>query len=101
MTNYKNPTRDLAQMISLIQQGLYRTTKVARDGATNLGLDLDGMVAIIVDLPNSGRFYKTMEAEKNPGHWMDVYHTETPAGDEVYLKLMIQNGVLVVSFKEL
>jgi len=32
---------------------------------------------------------------------MDVYHTRTPAGDPVYLKLMIQNGVLIVSFKEL
>jgi hypothetical protein len=38
---------------------------------------------------------------QNPGHWMDVYHTITRAGDPVYLKLMIQNGVLIVSFKEL
>ena len=55
----------------------------------------------MVDLPAKGRFYKTMESISNPGRWMDVYHTRTPAGDQVYLKLMIQNGVLIVSFKEL
>ena len=88
-------------MLALIQQGQYKTTKVARDGATNLGLALDEMIGIVLDLPTTGRFYKTMEAEKNPGHWMDVYHSESPAGDEVYIKLMIQDGVLIVSFKEL
>lgn len=101
MTNYITPTHDLAQMIALIKQGNYKTTKVAREGATQLGLNLDEMIAVVVDLPTAGKFYKTMEADKNPGHWMDVYHTNTPAGADVYLKLMIQNGVLIVSFKEL
>ena len=101
MTSYSKPTYDLARMIALIKQGHFRTTHVARVGAVALGLDLDGLIEVVLDLPARGRFYKTMESIKNPGHWMDVYQTRTPAGDPVYLKLMIQNGVLIVSFKEL
>ncbi|RNF30206.1 hypothetical protein NM04_13840 [Massilia aurea] len=101
MTNYITPTHDLAQMIALIKQDKYKTTKVAREGATQLGLTHDEMIAVVVDLPRVGKFYKTMESDNNPGHWMDVYHTQTQAGADVYLKLMIQNGVLIVSFKEL
>ena len=101
MTSYSKPTYDLARMIALIKQGYFRTTHVARVGAVALGLDLDGLIEVVLDLPARGRFYKTMESIKNPGHWMDVYHTRTPAGDPVYLKLMIQDGVLIVSFKEL
>jgi hypothetical protein len=101
MSNYNNPTHNLAAMLALIQQGHYKTTKVARSGATDLGLTHDQMIDVVLDVPNSGKFYKTMESDMNPGLWMDVYHTKTPAGDEVYLKLMMQNGVLIVSFKEL
>lgn len=101
MTNYNTPTHSLAQVIALVQQGKYRTTTVALKGAAALGVDLDGIIATVLDLPNTGKFYKTMESNQNPGHWMDVYHAQTPTGDEVYLKLMVQNGVLIVSFKEL
>lgn len=101
MTNYITPTHNLAQMIALIKQDKYKTTKGAREGATELGLSLDEMIKVVVNLPTTGKFYKTMEADKNPGYWMDVYHTKTPAGADVYLKLMMQNGVLIVSFKKL
>ena len=32
--------------------------------------------------------------------WQDVYRPSTPAG-EVYVKLMVMDDVLIVSFKEL
>ncbi|KQN67610.1 hypothetical protein ASF04_17635 [Duganella sp. Leaf61] len=96
MTSYSIPTHDLSRMIALIKRGHFRTTHVARVGAVALGL-----IDVVVDLPARGRFYKTMESINNPGHWMDVDHTRTLAGDPVYLKLMIQIGVLIVSFKEL
>lgn len=101
MTNYQNPTHNLAQVIALVKQGRYRITTVALRGAAALGVDLDGVIAAVVDLPNTGKFHKTMESKQNPGHWMDVYRTRIPTGKKVYLKLMIQNGVLIVSFKEL
>lgn len=101
MTDYKNPTHNLEELLALIRQGKYRTTKVAREGATSLDLTLDQMIEVVLNVPNTGTFYKTMESDANPGHWMDVYHTMTPSSIDVYLKLMIQNGVLIVSFKEL
>ena len=33
--------------------------------------------------------------------WQYVYHARTASGDEVYLKLTVVDGVLIVSFKEL
>lgn len=101
MTDYKNPTHNLEELLALIRQGKYRTTKVAREGATSLDLTLDQMIEVVLDVPSTGTFYKTMESDANPGYWMDVYHTVTPSGFDVYLKLMMQNGVLIVSFKEL
>jgi len=101
MTNNITPTHDLAQMIALINQNKYKTTKGAREGATELGLTLDEMIQVVASVPTTGKFYKTMESDKNPGYWMDVYHAKSPAGADVYLKLMMQNGVLIVSFKKL
>jgi motility quorum-sensing regulator/GCU-specific mRNA interferase toxin len=101
MSNYTTPTHNLAQIVALVRAGKVRATRVALEGAAALGLDYDGMLAVIVELPNVGSFYKTMESRQDPGHWMDVYHTVAPAGDDVYLKLMIRDGVLIVSFKEL
>lgn len=101
MAKKTTPTHSLTQIAKLIQEGQYKTTSVARIGAAALGLDIDGLLAIVIDLPQNGSFYKTMESKQDPGHWMDVYHTVTPAGDDVYLKLMIRDGALIESFKEL
>jgi len=68
MTSYSIPTHDLSRMIALIKQGQFRTTHVAHVGAVALGLDLDGLIDVVVNLPAQGQFYKTMESLKNPGH---------------------------------
>lgn len=101
MANYNNPTHNLGTLLALIQQGQLRVTRVALEGAAALGLTYDQMIDVVLDVPNTGIFFKTMESDNNPGHWMDVYHTKTPAGDDVYLKLMVHAGAVVVSFKEL
>jgi len=46
-------------------------------------------------------FYKSMTTHSDHRIWQDVYHTKTASGDEVYLKLTVIDGVLIVSFKEL
>jgi motility quorum-sensing regulator/GCU-specific mRNA interferase toxin len=101
MSNYTTPAHDLAQIVALVRAGKVRATRVALEAAVALGLDYDGMLAVIANLPNAGRFYKTMESRQDPGHWMDVYHTVAPSGESVYLKLIIRDGALIVSFKEL
>jgi motility quorum-sensing regulator/GCU-specific mRNA interferase toxin len=45
-------------------------------------------------------FYKSMTTRADHRVWQDVYRPTTRAG-EVYLKLTVVDGVLIVSFKEL
>lgn len=89
----------LSAVKDLVQAGQVRTTSAARLGATALGLDFDGMIAVILALTNVD-FYKSMTTHENHQVWQDVYRPETPFG-EVYLKLTIIDDVLIVSFKEL
>lgn len=83
----------------LIEAGQVRTTKSAREGAAALGFDFDDMLAVLLALTPSD-FYKSMTTHADHRVWQDVYRPTTSAG-EVYLKLTIVDGVLIVSFKEL
>ena len=78
-----------------------RATASAYNGALELGIDdLSGMCAVILALTPSD-FYKSMTTHADHRIWQDVYHTKTPSGDEVYLKLTVIDDVLIISFKEL
>lgn len=74
----------------MVASGRVRTTLGAREGAVALGLDFDGMLAVVTALTTHA----------NHRVWQDVYRPMTPAG-EVYLKLTVIDDVLIVSFKEL
>lgn len=83
----------------MIESGQVRATKAAREGATALGINYDGMIAVVLAL-TAADFYKSMTAHADHRVWQDVYRPTTAAG-EVYLKLTVIDGVLIVSFKEL
>ena len=93
------PHCKLAVVKALIEAGKVRTTQAARSGATELGLDFSGMLAVVMALAPSD-FYKSMTTHTDHTIWQDVYRPRTPAGD-VYLKLTVIDDVLIVSFKEL
>lgn len=93
------PHCKLAVVKLLVESGQVRTTKAAREGATALGFDFDGMLDVIRSLTMAD-FYKSMTTHDDHRVWQDVYRPTTPAG-EVYLKLTVVEDVLVVSFKEL
>jgi motility quorum-sensing regulator/GCU-specific mRNA interferase toxin len=76
-----------------------RSTVSALAGAAALGFDFDGMVAVVLAL-TARDFYKSMTTHADHRVWQDVYRPTTRAG-EVYLKLTVVDGVLIVSFKEL
>ena len=57
------------------------------------------MIAVVMALTPTD-FYKSMTTHAGHRIWQDVYRPITPAG-EVYLKLTVIDGVLIVSFKEL
>lgn len=84
---------------AFVEAGKVRTTNSARLGATALGLELPDMLAVVMALTPAD-FYKSMTTHADHAVWQDVYRPSTQAGD-VYLKLMVIDDVLIVSFKEL
>ncbi|AWP24956.1 mRNA interferase MqsR [Acidiferrobacter sp. SPIII_3] len=95
----RTPHSSLAVVKTLVEAGMIRTTQTARVGAVALGFDLAGMIAVVMAL-ESGDFYKSMTTHADHKIWQDVYRPHTAAGD-VYLKLIVIDDVLIVSFKEL
>ena len=93
------PHCKLSAIKALVGAGQVRTTRGAREGAVALGLDFDGMLAVVMAL-TSADFHKSMTTHADHRVWQDVYRPVTPVG-EVYLKLTVVDDVLIVSFKEL
>lgn len=93
------PHCKLAVVKALVATGKIRTTFAARKGALELGLDEHGICAVVEALSDRD-FHKSMTTHADRRVWQDVYRPTTPVGD-VYVKLTVIDGVLIVSFKEL
>jgi motility quorum-sensing regulator/GCU-specific mRNA interferase toxin len=93
------PHCKLTVVKALLEAGKVRATHSARLGATALGFELSGMLAVVSSLTPSD-FYKSMTTHADHTVWQDVYRPSTRAGD-VSLKLTVIDDVLIVSFKEL
>lgn len=95
----RTPHCKLPLVKALIEAGKVRATFSALAGGAALGVDFDGMLDIVMALTPKD-FYKSMTTHADHKIWQDVYRPATPVG-EVYLKLMVVDDVLIVSFKEL
>jgi motility quorum-sensing regulator/GCU-specific mRNA interferase toxin len=95
----RSPHCSLSVVKSLIGEGKVRSTVSALAGGAALGLDFQGIVAVVLALTPKD-FHKSMTTHADHRVWQDVYRPSTPAG-EVYLKLTVVDDVLIVSFKEL
>jgi len=84
----------------LVAAGKVRPTQSALAGAASLGIDVDSMIEVVNALKTTD-FLKSMTTHADHRIWQDVYTPKTPYGENVYLKLTVQNDVLIVSFKEL
>ena len=82
----------------MIQDGQVRATRSALLGADALGLDMDGVLDVVMMLTSTD-FDKSMTTHADNRIWQDVYKPSTSVGD-VYLKLTVIDEVLIVSFKE-
>lgn len=95
------PTYDLQLLQQLVGQGpLSRSvTQIAREGAYHMGLDVPEIIAAVLQL-GPADFYKTMESERCPGLWQDVYHLRF-RGLDLYIKLQLSadRRAVVVQFK--
>ncbi|HEX9939433.1 MAG TPA: type II toxin-antitoxin system MqsR family toxin [Longimicrobium sp.] len=92
----RTPAYDLEEVQRLVGQGPIssRITMAAIQGAADVGMRESDIVAAVLAL-DSRCFYKSMEAEKQPGMWQDVYHLAWGEVD-LYLKLQIDHAGLAV-----
>lgn len=97
----KEPSYELRLLQRLIGQGPVSSviTRAAVDGATEIDIELDDLVSAVLTLAPED-FYKSMESERFPGLWQDVYHLAY-RGRWIYVKLQIlPSGIgVVVQFK--
>lgn len=92
------PHHSLTEIKRLVEDGEVDFTQVALQGALSLGMLQEDILNVVCSL-TSKDFYKSMTSYADHRCWQDVYCPNTEAGT-IYLKLTIQNGVLILSFKE-
>lgn len=93
------PSYELERVQDLIRADEYRISAVALDGAGRLGWGVEEICECVLALATSD-FYKTMESERKPGLWQDVYRP-TFRGLGLYVKLQLTwvGDAVVISFK--
>ena len=94
----RKPHYSLSLAQSRIAEGRFRVTQVARAGAADMGFDEAGLLGVVTAL-DRGAFYKSMTSHADHTVWQDVYRPMTQRG-QVYIKLTLQDDLLIVSFKE-
>jgi len=99
MVEKRKPNCPLPVIQSMAKEGKVRATISAVAGAYALGFDFDEMVSVVMAL-TANDFYKSMTTHADNKVWQDVYRPVTKTG-EIYLKLIVVNDVLIISFKEL
>ncbi len=92
------PHFPLTQVKACLKAGNVRITKVAYAGTAELGLKRQEMLSVVNGL-SLGDFYKSMTAYNDHTQWQDVYRPDVDTGS-IYLKLTIEGGLLIISFKE-
>jgi len=95
------PTYGLDTVKACVRAGRYRLTDSAREGAALLYLDPSDIAACVLELDDAD-FWKTMESEKRPGFFQDVYRPRY-LGYRIYVKVQIYgypNKAVVISFKK-
>lgn len=79
--------------------GVDAFTRTALDNARLMGLSGAEALSVVVSLSN-GLFYKSMSTKSDYRVWQDVYHAPCPNGKVAYIKLTLQEGSVVIQFKE-
>lgn len=94
----RTPHCRLSVVKALAASGRLRATFSALQGAQALGLEFDAVRDVVLAL-EPGDFRKSMTTHADHRLWQDVYAPRLGVV-RVYLKLMVVDDLLVVSFKE-
>jgi motility quorum-sensing regulator / GCU-specific mRNA interferase toxin len=96
----RKPHYELARVqADVARLGAAAFTKSALDGGRAMGLTSDEMLVVIASLSRHD-FYKSMTTYADHKTWQDVYHADTPAGREAYIKITMRDAAPVIQFKE-
>ena len=95
----RTPHCRLSRVKALILAGKVRVTGAATASARALGIDVQGMLRVVA-LLTAADFHKSMTIYADHRIWQDVYRPVTRMG-QLYVKLVVIDDVLIVSFKEL
>ena len=91
------PAYSLEAVKNGINNGNYRITFSALQGAIDLGFDEEDIKEIGLNLSESD-FKKSMSANKRPGTMQDVYNP-VYMGIELYYKVQLVGEVIIISCK--
>ncbi|MEG1213995.1 MAG: type II toxin-antitoxin system MqsR family toxin [Leclercia sp.] len=83
----------------MVRAGLTAVTRSALTGAAQIGFGSRQEIFNVILMLEPGDFYKSMTAFHDHTCWHDVYRT-VYHGQQIYMKFIVTEGVLVVSFKE-
>jgi motility quorum-sensing regulator/GCU-specific mRNA interferase toxin len=83
----------------IAEQGIMVFTATALFNAAAMGLSEDQVLLVLASLTRT-MFYKSMTTYADSSIWQDVYHAPTPGGKVAYIKLTLQQGAVVIQFKE-
>ncbi|TAN49367.1 MAG: type II toxin-antitoxin system MqsR family toxin [Methylococcaceae bacterium] len=75
-------------------------TATARQGARRMGLNESETLAVVLGL-QPGMLFKSMTTHADHRVWQDVYHAPCANGKTAYIKITLQDGAVVIQFKEL
>ena len=83
----------------IAEQGIMVFTATALFNAAAMGLSEEQVLFVLSSLTRA-MFYKSMTTYTDSSIWQDVYHAPTPDGKVAYIKLTLQQGAVVIQFKE-
>ncbi|MCL2661299.1 MAG: type II toxin-antitoxin system MqsR family toxin [Acidobacteriaceae bacterium] len=82
------------------RDGVFAFTATARHGFRDMGLSETEALEVVALLSNS-MLFKSMTTHSCCQVWQDVYHAPCPNGKTAYIKVTMQDGAVVIQFKEL
>lgn len=96
----RSPHYPLSAIQAVVAQcGINALTATARKNVAEMGLLGSEALLVLSNLDRS-LFYKSMTTERDVRCWQDVYHAPCPNGKTAYIKLTLQDGAVVIQFKE-
>lgn len=94
------PHYRLQEILAIVTaRGLGVFTATAAFNAAAMGLNDAQAIAVVMAITRA-MFYKSMTTSNDSRKWQDVYHAPCPNGKVAYIKLTLQDGVVVIQFKE-